>query len=115
MSYKKVELSLYTAMNEYNKYGDNFNKVIINDIDTTVTKQIKDFEYYINKINLDEIGPLILKYSEVSLNCKQLLDDLNNANKINILKKSIEELKIIEEDLQTKIIDIMKKLGLLKI
>ena len=29
----KVELNLYTAMNEYNKYGDDFNKVIINYID----------------------------------------------------------------------------------
>lgn len=112
MCFEKVELSLYTSMNEYNKHGDKFNEVIINDIDSVVTKQMTEFTNILERAKLTGIDKLILKYSEVSSNCKLLLSDLNDTDKINKLKSSIEELKIIEENIRKNLFNILKQLGI---
>ncbi|MFR7934714.1 MAG: hypothetical protein ACLU4S_04805 [Clostridium perfringens] len=110
MNYKMIELELYTAMNEYNKYGDDFNKVIINHIDSVVKDKMVEFREDSRKINLKEINLLISKCSEISFNCNLLLNDLRNIDKINNLKKSIEELEIIEEDTSKNIVNILGQL-----
>lgn len=106
----KVELKLYTAMNEYNKYGDDFNKVIINYIDSIVKEKKSEIESISRKINLKGTNLLISKCSEISFNCNLLLNDLRNIDKINNLKKSIEELEIIEEDISKNIVNILGQL-----
>lgn len=110
MKVEKVELSLYTAMNEYNKRGDDFNKEIINYIEDVVSNTEKELADIFKKINIEGADTLISKYYEILLNCSILSNDLSNIDKINNLKRSIEELNIIEVNMCKEANDTIRKL-----
>ena len=107
-----VELELYTAMDKYNLYGSEFNKTIIEHISNAVSAKIEGFKLAINRVNLDGVDKVLLKCAEVSINCNALLNDLNDTDKIYTLKKSLEELKVIEDYVIKNANEIIQKLNL---